>query len=544
MDIERRCVGTSDLELRQRDGKATLNGYAVKYGSLSEDMGFRERIAPGAFSANLRSDPDVRALVEHSPEKIIGRTRAKTLSLIEDDSGVKVSIDPPDTQVGKDVVESVRRGDLSGMSFGFRAINDSWETVDGESVRTIHEGELFDVSVVAFPAYSDTSVALRSLGRWQKEKTMEVDTKTTPEVQLPKPETEVDLPKDTETPERRSTPAQPTTTESYRDPCEWRDCRTGREVRVLKPKDKFSDEYRGGEPLSLGRAIRAMVVGDWSDAPAEHRALSTTANPTAGILVPNPLAARVIDLARARSVLVQAGAQTVAMDSGTLTIARVSTDPVMEVHTENTAFAGSDVSFDAIELTAYTIGTVVKMSRELAADAPNAVSLIEETLARALAAKLDWYGLQGSGSAQPLGLVNFANTNTDAVGGSVDYANVLTGIREVEIDNHMPTGYIMSPTNADVLRKLLVNSEVNNYAVAPAAVAALQSFATTNMPDTTMAVGDFSQFIIGLRQGPTIEVSTEAGSSFEEHAVYVKVTWRGSFNVEHLDAFTLLTGIV
>lgn len=169
MELERRYVTAATLEVRRSNGKTRLEGYAVRYESLSEDMGFRERIERGAFSKHLRSDPDVRALVEHDPARIVGRTTSGTLQLIEDDSGVKASIDPPESQIGNDLVESVRRGDLSGMSFGFRALNDSWGIVDGESVRTIHEAELFDVSITAFPSYPDTTVAVRSLDRWRKE---------------------------------------------------------------------------------------------------------------------------------------------------------------------------------------------------------------------------------------------------------------------------------------------------------------------------------------------------------------------------------------
>lgn len=557
MEIERRYTAVADLEVRRTHGQtAQLEGYAVRYGSVSEDLGFRETFAPGAFSKHLRTDPDVRALIEHESARIIGRTRSGTLQLVEDEAGVRVTIDPPNNQTGKDVTESVRRGDLGAMSFAFRAIDDSWATVGGVPVRTVSEAELFDVSITAFPSYPDTSIAVRSMDRWLSEtketRTMKDDLPAnveTPEEKLPEKSKEIVPPQETPEervpqPERRSAPAQPvhTTIGTSADPMEWRDTRTGQEVRVLGPKQKFADLHKG-EPLSLGRAIRALIVGDWSSAPAEQRALSSTANPTAGILIPNPLAASVIDKARARSVLVQAGARSVDMPSGTLTIARVSTDATMEIHSENTAFTGSDVVFDAVELTAYTIGTVVKMSRELAADAPNSVSLIEDTLARALAAKIDFYGVQGTGSQQPLGLVNFASTNTVAVGGSVDYDNILDGIKECEVDNHTPNAYLGSPTNFNVLRQLKVNAEANHYSSPPAAVQALTALSTTNMPDGTMAVGDFSQFLIGLRQSPVVEVTTEGGNAFEEHAVYVKITWRGCFNTEHRDAFALLTGI-
>ena len=114
-EIERRFI--RGLEVRKEGDKAKLVGLAVPYGQTSDDMGFRETIAPGAFAKHLKSGPDVRALVEHDNSKIIGRTKAGTLTLTETGDGVSVVIDPPNNQTGHDVVESVSRGDLSAMSF-------------------------------------------------------------------------------------------------------------------------------------------------------------------------------------------------------------------------------------------------------------------------------------------------------------------------------------------------------------------------------------------------------------------------------------------
>ena len=326
---------------------------------------------------------------------------------------------------------------------------------------------------------------------------------------------------------------------------EWRNYRDGTEVRVLAPVERFSDLHTG-ERLSLGRAVRSMIVGDWRGAEREQRAMSTTNNVSAGYLVPDPLAATVIDLARAKSVLVQAGAQTVDMTASDMRIARVTDDAAMEVKGENSAFTGDDVEFDSIVLTSHTIGTVVKMSRELAADAPNAVALIEDTIARALAAKLDWYGLRGTGSAMPLGLINMPDVNTEAVGGSLDFDNLLNALSECEVDNHTPNAYVLSPANVNVLRQLKSGDGTNSaalYLAPPTAVTNLTQFVTSAMPDDTAVLGDFSQFIIGLRQSPTIEVSTEAGDAFEKHMVFVKITWRGDFHTAWRPAFCTLTGI-
>jgi HK97 family phage prohead protease len=156
------------IELRT-DGKTpTIVGHAAIFNRLSEDLGgFREVVLPGAFKRALRGDDDVRALVDHDPSKVIGRARAGTLKLKKDEDGLHVTIKPPNTTVGQDIVESIGRGDVDSMSFGFRTITDHWETQDEEEIRYLEEVELFDVSPVTYPAYVDTDVAVRSLQQWK-----------------------------------------------------------------------------------------------------------------------------------------------------------------------------------------------------------------------------------------------------------------------------------------------------------------------------------------------------------------------------------------
>ena len=145
-------------------GKPKISGYAAVFNSRSEDLGgFVEVIKPGAFARTLTDGADVRALVGHDSNQVIGRNKAGTLDVFEDDHGLKVEIDPPDTTVGRDIVESVRRGDIDSMSFGFIVETDSWNTEDGQEVRTLEDVELLEVSVVAWPAYQDTEVAVRSM---------------------------------------------------------------------------------------------------------------------------------------------------------------------------------------------------------------------------------------------------------------------------------------------------------------------------------------------------------------------------------------------
>lgn len=547
MEIERRFTVTG-LEVRQHKGKPRLEGLAVPYESTSEDIGFRETIARGAFSKHLRSKPDVKAYIEHNAEAIIGRTKSGTLELEERDDGVHVKISPPDSARGNDLVESVKRGDLSAMSFGFKVIDDEWSTRDGESHRTVNEAELLETSIVSSPSYPETTIALRSLDDWrQKEKKMATETATKTETKTEVIDETTDA--ETSQTEERSVPAEPVHKASLAsplqaDPMRWQDQRTGKEIRVLRKDQKFADMHRDQpEPLSLGRAIRAMIVGDWNGAEAEQRVMSTSANPSAGFLVPNPLAANVIDLARSLSVIVRAGGVTIPMEASTLDIARVATDAAMEVKAENIAFTERDVVFDRVTLTAYTIGTEIVMSRELAADAPNAVQVIEQTIAAKLAERLDFFGLQGTGSAQPTGLINSSGVNTTSVG-TLDYTFLLTALKEVEIDNYQPNALVLSPTSWDILRVLLVAAEANHYATAPPAIAALTPFSTNGMTDTDGVIGDFTKFIIGLRQAPMIEVTTDGGNNaFGKHQMRIKITWRGDFALANPTAFTVLDSI-
>lgn len=171
-DIERRGFAVAGLELRAADGgKRVLRGHAAVFGQLSDDLGgFREQIAPGAFAEALGKD-DIRALFNHDANFVLGRNLSKTLRLSEDQRGLAFEIDVPDTQTVRDlVVGPVERGDVSQMSFAFgvRPGGQDWaKTDEGLTVRTLKKLRLFDVSIVTYPAYPQTDVAVRSLRSWQ-----------------------------------------------------------------------------------------------------------------------------------------------------------------------------------------------------------------------------------------------------------------------------------------------------------------------------------------------------------------------------------------
>lgn len=161
-EIERRTICARELRASDEgDGPARISGYAAVYNSLSEDLGgFREMIAPGAFGA---LDGDVRALWNHNSDYVLGRTRSGTLALSSDEIGLAFEATPPDTQWARDLMTTIRRGDVDQMSFGFRTVRDEWRQETGQApVRTLLQVELYDVSPVTFPAYPQTSAQVRA----------------------------------------------------------------------------------------------------------------------------------------------------------------------------------------------------------------------------------------------------------------------------------------------------------------------------------------------------------------------------------------------
>lgn len=149
----------------------TLRGHAAVFNSLSGDLGgFREIITPGAFRSALADSPDVKLLYGHNADTLLplARTKAGTMEVREDDHGLYVWARVAPTTFASDMRVAMERGDLDTMSFAFTMNDegDDWAVdADGQVIRTIKPDgvrQLFEVSVVPFPAYEATSVAMRS----------------------------------------------------------------------------------------------------------------------------------------------------------------------------------------------------------------------------------------------------------------------------------------------------------------------------------------------------------------------------------------------
>lgn len=163
---EIRELTTNKIEIREDDdGNRQLTGYAVQWEKKSHILGFfrqfREQFRKGAFADSIGTD-DQRFLWSHDTSKVLGRTKNGTLRLEEDAIGLRFELDLPSTTLGNDTYESIKRGDVDGVSFGFRMLDEELDEPDDDLMtRTVTKAKLLEVSAVAFPAYPDSVVSAR-----------------------------------------------------------------------------------------------------------------------------------------------------------------------------------------------------------------------------------------------------------------------------------------------------------------------------------------------------------------------------------------------
>lgn len=136
-----------------------LTGLAAPFNTETRISDFRERIAPGAFRATLASGRDVICCADHDVTRVLGRTKSGTLHLEERSDGLHFVVELPDTTLGRDLLALAERGDLGGVSIGFRAVEDTWEG----DLRELRQVELVEISIVSAHAAYPTTVEARSL---------------------------------------------------------------------------------------------------------------------------------------------------------------------------------------------------------------------------------------------------------------------------------------------------------------------------------------------------------------------------------------------
>lgn len=164
-------------ELRAEGEGNTFVGYAARFNSPSEPLPFIERIAPGAFGRSIRNRrKDIRMYVNHNSDLLLASKRSGTLRLEEDEHGLRVEADLPDTTYARDLRALMQAGVVDKMSFGFTVPRGGDKWSDDGSERTLHQVMLHEVSVVTgFPAYEATQAAVRSLEKLSQRTGMAVE---------------------------------------------------------------------------------------------------------------------------------------------------------------------------------------------------------------------------------------------------------------------------------------------------------------------------------------------------------------------------------
>lgn len=171
--MERRFVINGKLGKVQcraeENEKVEISGLAAVYYDASNPdteyelwTGMRERIMPGAFDRAIKENQDVRGLFNHDSNQVLARTASGTMQLKTSNRGLDYTINPPDTQVGRDVVTLLERGDIDGSSFAFKVVSETWRSEGDLEIREINDVELYDVGPVTYPAYAASTSGVRA----------------------------------------------------------------------------------------------------------------------------------------------------------------------------------------------------------------------------------------------------------------------------------------------------------------------------------------------------------------------------------------------
>lgn len=525
----------------------TVEGYAVVFNSQSEDLGFYETINSAAITEEVLMRSDVFCLFNHDQDKVLARSKYGTgsLQLQLDEQGLKYTFTAPNTDLGDELLEYLRRGDIDSSSFAFTVSTDEgsevWTTgTDGRQYREILKiDELHDVSPVWNPAYSSTSVSQRTLDKlnqlreMQDEKEKEVQDETvekTDEVQEEVPTQEEVEKKNTDTEDEKEVQVEDTVEKSdeevvdedkdkdndveSEDKEEDKDTRSAtqkhinintmkeqrfsllkaiRNVAENRQQDKVTAAVCN-EGMKEMRAAGLNTVGQIYIPTMETRAAVSVASEGVDVVATDLY--DIIEPLRAKNVLVQAGAK---FYTGLTNNAQI---PVMTGSNvnwagETAAATDGNVLFNNVTLTPKRLTAYVDISKMLLAqDSIGVENAIRQDLINAINSKLEStiLGKGAKSATSPAGIFNGKTPTkvTDFEGlvgleAKVEEANVLGGI-----------SYIASPSARASFRNMMKGSRgTAQLAYTDGTLDGTPVYSTSNVEAKTFVVGDFSNLAIG-----------------------------------------------
>ena len=508
-------IRSFNIELRDEPESRHIEGYGSVFNERSLDLGgFVEMIAPGAFDGVIERS-DVKCYLDHNPEKgILARSRngKGSLSLVVDEKGLQYSFDAPHTNLGDEVVEGLKRGDYSQSSFAFTVDDEVWtKEADGTYLRTITKiGGLYDVSIVANPAYEGTSVALRSLDAFKAQeeipaevkeeepKTEEPKVEETPVEETPVEENKPEVQEETEPKENRNNinNTKNIHMSNFSLIKAINDVVNNRNINedALNVIEMGATEMRKSG-LSYSGQIQ-LPVEERGDAVA-----ATVATDGKEIVATDKL--NILEPLRGKSILAEAGATFLTGLVGNISIPNY-TGSTCGWKGELEAADNGKGTFGSVELSPKRLTAYIDISKQfLTQDSVGAEEMLRADIVNSLVAKLEQtiFGDAAGDTTKPAGIFNSAEVVAPSYQGVCEAEAAVT-------DYSGEKRFVMSPTAKSAfkqatisgaksdLRLLLEDGEVDGYPVSD----------SSNVVAGGYAFGDFSELVVAQWGGIDIVV--------------------------------------
>ena len=541
--LEIRNLG--NLQLRQEGDSRLIEGCAIVFNSVSEDLGFREIIESTAISQDLIDNSDIYLNFNHDDDKILGRWNKGHGSLNVElrKNGVYFSIEAPKNDLGDTVLEYLKRGDVDKCSFCFWIDHDdeeaeTWTYEDGVAIRTIHKiAGLHDLSIVWTPAYSETTVSARSLEKLNELRAKQEEDKEKKEDEPKKCESKSE---DEPTDDPKDEPKDDDKDNDMDNPDDDKDDtdnpeNTPDDKEVDPDKDKEDKEdnpdkkeqkskinthnIMSEKKFNLLSAIRSIAenkpldpevqavvdagksemrnaglsVNGQLQIPAETRAAVTVTAEGEDVVVTD--FANILEPLRTKNVLVDSGAHILTGLVGDLQIPAMGAENVNWEGETDPAQDGAS-TFTNVKLTPHRLSAYIDISKQfLVQDSLGAEALIRRDLVAAIQSKLEStiFSTDATDGSKPAGIFNGV-TPTKVT----DFKGLCTLESDVEDANfYGPAKYIVSPKAKAAMRAMAKSTKSTQLVMEGDNIDGTTVLSTGHIAKDTFAYGDWSQLYVG-----------------------------------------------
>lgn len=514
------------------DNPKVIEGYAIRFGEQSQNMGFLEIIERGALTQEVIDKSDIYALFNHDPNKVLARSRygEGSLHLELRDEGLWYSFEVPETEVGRETLEHIKRGEVFSSSFAFILADEEgaekWEKVEGQIFRTIYKiDRLFDISPVFEAAYLTTSCDARSMEMIKRlnepeepkdEPEEPKDDPETPKTEEPVKEEEktVDDPEEPKD-EPKDEPKEDSETKKRNKSQE----NMNKEFRLLKAINDIANNK------SLDATAQAVInagnsemrqaglsFGGQIQIPAEEMRAAITVNVEGEDVVATELY-DILGPLRAKNVLVQAGAKFLTGLVGDIQVPTMSAGNVTW-EGETTAAKDGAQTFGSVKLSPKRLTAYVDVSKQfLVQDSKSAEALIRQDIINAVNSKLEEtiLGNEAGTLTKPQGIFYLKEGSLDEVKTYADIAEFESGIEDANVMGECK--YIMS-NKAKAAYRTTQKANGTGFIFENGGIDGTEVLSTSNVANKNVAYGDFSNLAIGQWGAIdlTVDPYTQAGN--------------------------------